>query len=138
MKKGPMMKTRMIVRYLAFAAIAFLGGVAAQMITTVASVADAGPKAPAPEKLEAQSLDARIITAETVNLRDSKGRVRLMLSTSGDVPTIGLYDGKGHCRLMAGVDLRVLKEWMGHASIQTTMIYSAIKPTTGAHLIDRI
>ncbi|MDP6047697.1 MAG: site-specific integrase [Phycisphaerae bacterium] len=39
---------------------------------------------------------------------------------------------------MAGVPLRVLKEWMGHASIQTTMIYAAILPTTGAHLIDKL
>ena len=39
---------------------------------------------------------------------------------------------------MAGVDLRVLKEWMGHASIQTTMIYSAVRPSTSAELIDRL
>ena len=39
---------------------------------------------------------------------------------------------------MAGVDIRVLKEWMGHKSIQTTMIYAAIKPMTLGHLIDKI
>jgi len=31
---------------------------------------------------------------------------------------------------MAGVDIRVLKEWMGHRTIQTTMRCAAVKPTT--------
>lgn len=39
---------------------------------------------------------------------------------------------------MAGVDIRVIKEWMGHKSIQTTMRYAAVKPNTSAELIDRL
>jgi integrase len=40
--------------------------------------------------------------------------------------------------VFAGVDIRVLKEWLGHKSIQTTMIYAAIRPTTSGDLIDRL
>ena len=39
---------------------------------------------------------------------------------------------------MAGVDIRVIKEWLGHKSIQTTMKYAAVRPTTSAALIDRL
>jgi integrase len=39
---------------------------------------------------------------------------------------------------MARVDFRVLMEWMGHKSIQTTMRYAAVKPITSGFLIDKI
>jgi site-specific recombinase XerD len=39
---------------------------------------------------------------------------------------------------MAGVDIRVIKEWMGHKSIQTTMRYAAVRSNTSAELIDRL
>jgi len=39
---------------------------------------------------------------------------------------------------MAGVDMRVIKEWLDHRCITTTMRYLAVKPTTSAHLIERL
>lgn len=44
----------------------------------------------------------------------------------------------GSWAAQAGVDIRVIKEWMGHKSIQTTMIYAAVRPSTSAELIDRL
>ena len=37
-----------------------------------------------------------------------------------------------------GVDFRILKEWMGHSSVVTTMLYAAVKPALGGALIDGI
>ena len=43
--------------------------------------------------------------------------------------------------VQGGVDIRVYKDWMGHTTIQTTMIYAHLAPTdlfVGADVLDQV
>jgi len=99
-----MMKTRMILRYLAFGAIAFLGGAASNMFSEPAVIHAAAKERELAPKVEAKLINAGEVNVSRLNVMDSKGKVRVTIRTVDDHPFVGLYDRNGDCRLMLGVE----------------------------------
>ena len=52
---------------------------------------------------------------------DAKGVQEIPTRTNGPIDTLA----NASWAAMAGVDIRVIKEWLGHNCIQTTMRYAA-------------
>jgi integrase len=72
-----------------------------------------------------------------VNLRDKFDAIKV----SAKLPDINLkclrHTFGAYCAL-AGVPLPLLKEWMGHTKIETTMIYARLRPTSGSEWKEKV
>lgn len=87
------MKMRRIVGYLGFGVIAFIGGAAANLLTSTPTAMAADPP----------GFAKRIVTKQLV-IVDDKGKMRIALTVKNKLPLLSLYDEKGRGRLGLALD----------------------------------